>query len=157
MNTRYLSISLHHLQFASSLFNSFLSLPWFSLFPGILFTLVCFSMGSPSCFLFFYSFLVVFRSNRFINLLSCNLTEFISFNSLLMKTLVFYMLYAICYIQVCIQLLQCCTQYVSKFGKLSSGQRTGKGFYSSFYSNPKERRCQRMLKPLHNCTHLTLQ
>ena len=25
----------------------------------------------------------------------------------------------------------------------------------SFHSNPKERRCQRMLKPPHNCTHLT--
>ena len=24
-----------------------------------------------------------------------------------------------------------------------------------FYSNPKERQCQRMLKLLHNCTHLT--
>ena len=26
-----------------------------------------------------------------------------------------------------------------------------------FYSNPKERQCQRMLKLLHNCTHLTCQ
>ena len=25
----------------------------------------------------------------------------------------------------------------------------------SFHSNPKERQCQRMLKPLQNCTHLT--
>ena len=25
----------------------------------------------------------------------------------------------------------------------------------SFHSNPKERQCQRMLKQLHNCTHLT--
>ena len=25
----------------------------------------------------------------------------------------------------------------------------------SFYSNPKDRQCQRMLKLLHNCTHLT--
>ena len=24
-----------------------------------------------------------------------------------------------------------------------------------FHSNPKERQCQRMLKPLHYCTHLT--
>ena len=24
-----------------------------------------------------------------------------------------------------------------------------------FHSNPKERQCQRMLKPPHNCTHLT--
>ena len=25
----------------------------------------------------------------------------------------------------------------------------------SFHSNPKERQCQRMFKPLHNCIHLT--
>ena len=25
----------------------------------------------------------------------------------------------------------------------------------SFYSNPKERQCQRMFRLLHNCTHLT--
>ena len=25
----------------------------------------------------------------------------------------------------------------------------------SFHSNPEERQCQRMLKPPHNCTHLT--
>ena len=25
----------------------------------------------------------------------------------------------------------------------------------SFHSKPKERQCQRMFKPLHNCTHLT--
>ena len=43
-------------------------------------------------------------------------------------------------------------RYISKFGKLSSGHRTGKG---QFHSNPKERQCQRMLKPPHNCTHLT--
>ena len=41
----------------------------------------------------------------------------------------------------------CCTQYASKFGKLSSGHRTGKGQFS-FQS-------QRMLKLPHNCTHLT--
>ena len=39
-----------------------------------------------------------------------------------------------------------------KSGKFSSGHRTGKG---SFHSNPKERQCQRMVKLLHNCTHLT--
>ena len=44
------------------------------------------------------------------------------------------------------------TQYASRFGKLSSGHRTGK---VSFHSNPKERQCQKMLKLLHNCTHLT--
>ena len=27
-------------------------------------------------------------------------------------------------------LLKCCTQYASKFGKLSSGHRTGKGHFS---------------------------
>ena len=41
--------------------------------------------------------------------------------------------------------------YASKFGKLSSGHRTGKGPFS-FQS---QRQCQRMLKLLHNCTHLT--
>ena len=46
---------------------------------------------------------------------------------------------------------KCCTQYASKFGKLSSGHRTGKGQFS-FQS--KERQCQRMLKLLHNCTDL---
>ena len=35
-------------------------------------------------------------------------------------------------------LLKCCTQYVSKFGKLSSGQRTGKGQFS-FQSQRKAR------------------
>ena len=49
-------------------------------------------------------------------------------------------------------LWKCHTQYVSKFGKLSNGHRTGK---VSFHSNPKERQCQRMLKLPHNCTHLT--
>ena len=49
-------------------------------------------------------------------------------------------------------LLKCCTQYASKFGKLSSGNRTGK---VSFHSNPKEGQYQRMFKLLHNCTHLT--
>ena len=44
------------------------------------------------------------------------------------------------------------TQYASKFGKLSSGRRTGKG---QFYANPKEMQCQRMLTLPYNCTHLT--
>ena len=43
------------------------------------------------------------------------------------------------------------------------GERKGKGNSAvakglekvSFHSNPKERQCQRMLKLLHNCTHLT--
>ena len=37
-------------------------------------------------------------------------------------------------------LLKCCTQYVSKFGKLSSDHRTGK---VSFHSSPKEKQCQK--------------
>ena len=49
-------------------------------------------------------------------------------------------------------LWKCCTQYVSKFGKLSIGHRTGEGQFS-FY--PKERQCQKMLKLPHNCIHLT--
>ena len=36
-------------------------------------------------------------------------------------------------------LLQCCTQYASKFEKLNSGHRTGKGQFSS---NPKEGQCK---------------
>ena len=45
-----------------------------------------------------------------------------------------------------------CTQYASKFRKLISGHRTGKGQFS-FQS--QVRQCQRMLKLPHNCTHLT--
>ena len=45
--------------------------------------------------------------------------------------------------------IKCCTQDASKFGKFSSGHRTGKGQFP-FQS-------QRMLKLLHNCTHLTRQ
>ena len=39
--------------------------------------------------------------------------------------------------------LKCCIQYTSKFGKLSSGHRTGKGH---LHSNPKERQCQIVFK-----------
>ena len=49
-------------------------------------------------------------------------------------------------------LLKCCTQYASKFGKLSSGHRTGK---VCFHSNPKERQCWRMFQLSGNCTHFT--
>ena len=49
-------------------------------------------------------------------------------------------------------LLECCTQYASKFGKLSSSHRTGK---VGFHSNPKERQSQRMFKLPYNCTHFT--
>ena len=51
-------------------------------------------------------------------------------------------------------LLKCCTQYSSKFGKLSSGHRTWKGQFS-FQSQRKV--MPMMLKLLHNCTHLTCQ
>ena len=40
-------------------------------------------------------------------------------------------------------LFKCCTQYASKFRKLSSGHRTGKGPFS-FQS--QKRQCRRMLK-----------
>ena len=49
-------------------------------------------------------------------------------------------------------LWKCCTQYASKFGKLGSGHRTGKGHFS-FQSQRKA--SQRMLKLLHNCTHIS--
>ena len=49
-------------------------------------------------------------------------------------------------------LWKCCTQYASKFGKLNSGHRTGKGQFS-FQS--QRRQSQRMFKLQHNCTHLT--
>ena len=51
-------------------------------------------------------------------------------------------------------LLKQCSQYVSKFGKFSSDQRTGK---VNFHSNPKEEQCQRMFKLLYNCAHSTCQ
>ena len=46
----------------------------------------------------------------------------------------------------------CCTQYASKFGK----QQWPWDWKRCFNSDPKERQCQRMLKLLHNCTHLML-
>ena len=46
-------------------------------------------------------------------------------------------------------LLKCCTQYASKFEKLSSGHRTVNGHFS-FQS-------QRMFKLPHNCTHFICQ
>ena len=49
-------------------------------------------------------------------------------------------------------LWKCHTQYASKFGKFSSATGLEK---VSFHSDRKLRQCQRMLKLLHNCTHLT--
>ena len=48
-------------------------------------------------------------------------------------------------------LLKCCTQYASKFGKLSSGHRTGKGQFS-FQTHRKQ--CQ-IFKLLYGCAHFT--
>ena len=42
-------------------------------------------------------------------------------------------------------LLKCCTQYASKFGKLSSGHKTGKSQFSFQH--------QRMFKLPHNWAH----
>ena len=51
-------------------------------------------------------------------------------------------------------LLKCCTQYVSKFGKLSKGHKNGK---DQFSSNPKEEKCQKMFEHLgqEGCAHFT--
>ena len=48
---------------------------------------------------------------------------------------------------------KCSIQYAKKFGKLSSGHRTGKGKFS--FQSPLKRQCQIMFKLLYNCTHLT--
>ena len=47
---------------------------------------------------------------------------------------------------------KCCTQYANKYGKLSSGHRTGKGQFS-FQSQRKAMPKNAQLP--HNCTHLT--
>ena len=57
-------------------------------------------------------------------------------------------------------LLKCYTQYASKFGKLSSGHRTGKGqfsFQSQRRAMPKNVQTKHNWFELllHNCTHLT--
>ena len=49
-------------------------------------------------------------------------------------------------------LWKCCTQYARKYGKPSSGHRTGQGQFSI---QAQRKQCQRMLKLLHNCAHLT--
>ena len=49
-------------------------------------------------------------------------------------------------------LWKCCTQYASKFGKLSNGHRTGK-YQFSFQS--QKRRCKGIFKLPHNWTNLT--
>ena len=49
---------------------------------------------------------------------------------------------------------KCCTQYASKFGKLSSDHRTGKGQFSFHF---KERQCQRMLKLQFQSSHMLVK
>ena len=49
--------------------------------------------------------------------------------------------------------IKCYSQYVSKFGKLSSGHRMEKAEFS--FQSQRKAMCQRMLKLLHNCTNLT--
>ena len=49
-------------------------------------------------------------------------------------------------------LLKCCTQYASKFGKLSSGHRAGKGLFS-FQSQRKA--MTKDVQTTTNCTHLS--
>ena len=49
-------------------------------------------------------------------------------------------------------LLKCCTQYVSKSGKLSGGTGLGK---VSFHANLEERQWQRVFKLPYNHTHST--
>ena len=49
-------------------------------------------------------------------------------------------------------LWKCCTQHARKFGKLSSGQRTEKGQFSS---QSQRKAMPRNAQILHNCSHLT--
>ena len=51
-------------------------------------------------------------------------------------------------------LLKCCTQYTSKFGKQSSGHRTGK---SQFLFQSQKRAMPRYVQTTANCTHFTCQ
>ena len=51
-------------------------------------------------------------------------------------------------------LWKCCTQYASKFRKLSSGHRTGKAQFS-FQSQRKTMPKNARTIIMHNCTHLT--
>ena len=46
--------------------------------------------------------------------------------------------------------VKCCIQYASKFGKLSSGHRTGKGQFSL---QSQRRAMPKIFKLLHNCAH----
>ena len=52
----------------------------------------------------------------------------------------------------CTMLFKCCIQYPSKFWKLSSGHRTGKG---QFLFQSQRKAMQRIFKIPHNYTHFT--
>ena len=49
-------------------------------------------------------------------------------------------------------LWKCCTQYICKFGKLSSGHRTGKGQFSL---QSQRKAMPKTAQTPHNCTHLS--
>ena len=49
--------------------------------------------------------------------------------------------------------LMCCSLWGHK--ELKMTEQLNRSEKVSFHSNPKEGQCQRMLKLLHNCTHLT--
>ena len=50
-------------------------------------------------------------------------------------------------------LWKCCTQYASKFGKLNSSHRTGKGQFS--FQSQRKAMPKNVQSILNNCTHLT--
>ena len=54
-------------------------------------------------------------------------------------------------------LFKCCTHYASKFGKLSSGHRTGKGQFSFQPQRRAMPKNAQLCRILHNCPHLTCQ
>ena len=47
--------------------------------------------------------------------------------------------------------VKCCTQYVSKFGKLSSGHRTGKGQFSFQFQRKAMSKNVQTTAQLHSC------
>ena len=51
--------------------------------------------------------------------------------------------------------VKCCTQYANKFGKLSSGHRTGKGQFSFQSQRKAMPKNAKNAKLPHNCIHLT--
>ena len=53
-------------------------------------------------------------------------------------------------------LLKCCTQYASKFGKLSSGQRTGKGQFSFQSQRKAMPKNAQTTTQLHSVSHASI-